>query len=62
MRWLPIPLLLVLAACGGESGEDEPVTQSEARALDEAAEMVEQTRPPEPLPAADAAPAPRSTR
>lgn len=56
-------LLLLLAACG--QGENDPgpgaVTMGEARALDEAAEMLEERRlSPEDLrdvPAADTAPA-----
>ncbi|MCB2075965.1 MAG: hypothetical protein H6917_12965 [Novosphingobium sp.] len=48
-----------LAACG--PGENDPgpggVTVGEARALDEAAEMIEQRRlPPEALPAPDVLP------
>lgn len=51
---LALPLVL-LAACGPADNDPGPggVTVGEARALDEAAEMIEQRRlPPEALPSA----------
>lgn len=58
--------LFLLAACGKADNEPGPggVTVGEARALDEAAEMIEAGRlPPEALPtmAASAVPAPAAT-
>ena len=53
-RLLPL-VLTVLAACGPNDSDPGPggVTVGEARALDEAAEMLEQRRlPPEALPSA----------
>jgi hypothetical protein len=47
-----LPLLLALAACGKSDNDPGPggVTVGEARALDEAAEMIEARRmPPEAL-------------
>ncbi|MFA7603589.1 MAG: hypothetical protein WCY29_11330 [Novosphingobium sp.] len=43
-----MPLVLSLAACGPADNDPGPggVTVGEARALDEAAEMIEQRRPP----------------
>jgi hypothetical protein len=61
------PLLLALAGCGPSDNDPGPggVTVGEARALDEAAEMIEARRmPPEalrtpaPAPSAAAAPSP----
>jgi hypothetical protein len=50
-RFLTIAAALALAGCG--SGDNQPgpggVTVGEARALDEAAEMIEQRRPPSEL-------------
>ncbi len=49
------PFTLALAACGGESGDTGPgaVSEGEAQALDEAAEMLDERRlPPEVLPTA----------
>ena len=63
---LALPIFLLLAACGAADNDPGPggVTVGEARALDEAAEMIEQRRlPPEALkPPADAPspPAPAS--
>ena len=60
MRFLlPVPLVALLAACG--PNETDPgkggVTVAEERALDEAAEMLEQRRlPPEAFETATAAP------
>lgn len=44
------PMLLALAACGRSDDTAAPgdVTVSEAKALDEAAEMIEARRPPPP--------------
>jgi hypothetical protein len=57
-----LPLVL-LAACGGKNDNDPGpggVTVGEARALDEAAEMIEQRGPrPDPLATATPAPPPR---
>lgn len=46
-----VPLLLALAACGRSDDTAAPgdVTVSEAKALDEAAEMIETRRPPPPV-------------
>jgi hypothetical protein len=61
-RALPLIALLALPACGPSDTDPGPggVTVGEARALDEAAEMLEQRRlPPEALETGeDAAPAP----
>ncbi|MDB5723757.1 MAG: hypothetical protein JWQ16_511, partial [Novosphingobium sp.] len=45
------PILLALAACGRSDDTAAPgdVTVSEAKALDEAAEMIEAHRPPAPV-------------
>ena len=45
-----VPLIVALAACGGSDDTAAPgdVTVSEAKALDEAAEMIETRRPPPP--------------
>ena len=58
--------VLTLAACGKADNEPGPggVTMGEARALDEAAQMIEDDRlPPEAVPsiAPPAAPAPQQT-
>lgn len=68
-KFAPLPLLVLLAACG--PNETDPgkggVTVAEERALDEAAEMLEQRRlPPEAFETAtpageDEAPAPAET-
>lgn len=60
VRLAAAALALALGACGSSPDADDPrkVTSDEARALDEAAEMVEATRPPviaEPSPEATAA-------
>ncbi len=63
MRGWVLLSCLLLAACGGSQTEDAPgaVTADEARALGEAAEMLQERRvPPEQLrdvPAIDTAPA-----
>lgn len=46
-----VPLVLALAACGRSDDTAAPgdVTISEAKALDEAAEMIEARRPPPPV-------------
>lgn len=51
--FLPLPLLL-LAACGPQENDPGPggVTVGEARALDEAAEMLDSRTDPPPLPEA----------
>jgi hypothetical protein len=58
-RTLALAAILLLAACGKADNEPGPggVTMGEARALDEAAEMVEGQRLPPEL-AQPAAPAP----
>jgi hypothetical protein len=45
-----VPLIVALAACGRSDDTATPgdVTVSEAKALDEAAEMIEARRPPPP--------------
>ena len=50
-----VAIALCLSACGGDDSQSGPggVSPSEAKALDEAAEMVEQGRPD--LPAEEAA-------
>ena len=53
---LALPALALLAACGPSDSDPGPggVTVGEAKALDEAAEMLEQRRlPPEAMPSAD---------
>jgi len=52
MRILALAPLLVLAACGPSENDPGPggVTVGEAKALDEAAEMIEQRRQPLPTP------------
>ncbi|GMM91999.1 hypothetical protein [Qipengyuania sp. MTN3-11] len=47
-RALPLPALLALAACGPAETDPGPggVTVGEARALDEAAAMIDQRRTP----------------
>lgn len=56
-RILLTSLALALTACGDDNREAGGVTKSEAEALDQAAEMVEQSRPPveapQPAPAAE---------
>ena len=50
---LALPVLLLLAGCGSDDNDPGPggVTVGEARALDEAAEMLDEQRlPPEALP------------
>jgi hypothetical protein len=56
MRILALVPLLILAACGPSENDPGPggVTVGEAKALDEAAEMIEQRRQPAPAPAASA--------
>lgn len=46
-----VPLVLALSACGrsDETAAPGDVTVSEAKALDEAAEMIEARRPPPPV-------------
>ncbi|MEY4721499.1 MAG: hypothetical protein RIQ46_1224 [Pseudomonadota bacterium] len=58
-RFISLAAILLLAACGKADNESGPggVTVGEARALDEAAEMVEGQRLPAEL-AQPAAPAP----
>ncbi len=62
-----MPILLVpllLAACGPNDSDPGPggVTVGEARALDEAAEMLEERRlPPEALPSASPSPTTSAT-
>ena len=61
-KLLPLALLAALGACGGSDSGPGGVTANEARALDEAAEMLEQRRLPDavlraPAPPAEAAPA-----
>lgn len=54
-----LPSLLLLAACGSNSGDAGPggVTENEAEALDEAAEMIEQRRAqPSPQPGESGSP------
>jgi len=49
-RFIPLLALFALSACSGYEEDTEPVgavTQSEAEALDDAAEMIEQRRLPE---------------
>ncbi|MGI8943231.1 MAG: hypothetical protein ACR2FJ_03160 [Qipengyuania sp.] len=48
MRALSLPLAAALAACGPSNDDTGPgaVTVDEAKALDEAAEMIEQRRTP----------------
>ncbi|UYH54703.1 hypothetical protein N6L26_11755 [Qipengyuania sp. SS22] len=49
-RFIPLLALLTLSACSGYEEDTEPVgavTQNEAEALDDAAEMIEQRRLPE---------------
>lgn len=61
MRHLPLLALLPLAACGPNDSDPGRggVTVGEARALDEAAEMLEQRRlPPDALETGTASPAP----
>lgn len=55
-----MPLVLSLAACGPADNDPGPggVTVGEARALDEAAEMIEQRRPPANVLPSPSAPAP----
>lgn len=57
LRTASLPPLLLLAACGQSDTDPGPggVTVGEAKALDEAAEMIEQRRLP---PEATATPAP----
>ncbi len=60
-RFISLAAILLLAACGKADNEPGPggVTVGEARALDEAAEMVEGQRlPPELVQPAAPAPAP----
>lgn len=55
-----LPAVLLLAACGSGSGDAGPggVTENEAEALDEAAEMIEQRRArPEAQPGESGTPA-----
>lgn len=62
MRRLPLSLcLLALAACGKSDTDPGPggVTMGEARALDEAAAMLDQRRPP--AEALQPAPAPQES-
>ncbi len=58
---LAVPLALALAACNGSGGGENPVSEGEAAALDEAAKMLDEKRLPEgALPQVDA-PAPTPT-
>ena len=53
-----LPVLVALAACGNDNDPGPGgVTQGEARALDEAAEMLD-ARKPAPIPATSEEPAP----
>lgn len=55
---LVLPLFALLAACGNDNDPGPGgVTQGEARALDEAAEMLD-ARKPAPIPAPSGEPAP----
>lgn len=49
--WLVLGTVLALAACGRSDDNAGPgdVTVSEAKALDEAAEMIEARKPPPPM-------------
>jgi hypothetical protein len=56
VRIIGLALLALLAACGPSENDPGPggVTVGEAKALDEAAEMLEQRRQPAPTPVANA--------
>ncbi len=59
--WLPLAIVAALAACGPADNDPGPggVTVGEARALDEAAEMIEAGRlPAEALATASSEPVP----
>jgi len=62
-RFVPLAAVLFLAACG--KGENDPgpggVTVGEARALDEAAQMLDERRPPEEVLQPTGAPAESAT-
>lgn len=45
-RTLILPLALLLSSCGDDDRQAGGVTTDEAKALDEAAEMVAEQRPP----------------
>jgi hypothetical protein len=65
MRHRPLFALLLLFGCGPNDSDPGPggVTVGEARALDEAAEMLEQRRlPPEALATPTGTPSPAATR
>jgi hypothetical protein len=57
-----VPATLALAACGGGDNDPGPggVTVGEARALDEAAEMLDERRPPDTA-SPSASPSPPAT-
>ena len=64
MRILALLPLVLLAACGPSDSDPGPggVTVGEAKALDEAAEMLDQRRlPPEALPSATPSPSTSAT-
>ncbi len=60
-KLIPLFLALLLVACGDETRTAGGVSKGEAAALDDAAEMVEQQRPPVEAAAAGAAPAATAT-
>lgn len=61
-RFAPVLMVLALGACGDDNRNAGGVSEGEAKALDEAAEMLDQQRPPAVQPQQPAAPQPATSQ